>query len=62
MLVAGSRSSPTSRLAITSQTAAAGLTFNGDKAHFDKQGATEIALLACQELGRINSPLAAYLT
>jgi hypothetical protein len=43
------------------QTAAAALTFNGDKAHFDKQGATEIALLASQELTRINSPLAAYL-
>ncbi|HXN32278.1 MAG TPA: GDSL-type esterase/lipase family protein, partial [Polyangiaceae bacterium] len=43
------------------QTAAAALTFNGDKAHFDKQGATEIALLASQELARINSPLAAYL-
>jgi hypothetical protein len=43
------------------QTAAAALTFNGDKAHFDKQGATEIALLASQELARIDSPLAAYL-
>jgi hypothetical protein len=43
------------------QTAAAALTFNGDKAHFDKQGATEMALLASQELTRINSPLAAYL-
>jgi lysophospholipase L1-like esterase len=38
------------------QTAAAALTFNGDKAHFDKQGATEMALLASQELARINSP------
>jgi len=43
------------------QTAAAALTFNGDKAHFDKQGATAIALLAAQELAHINSPLAAYL-
>jgi hypothetical protein len=43
------------------QVAAAALTFNGDKAHFDKQGATEMALLASQELARINSPLAAYL-
>jgi lysophospholipase L1-like esterase len=43
------------------QTAAAALTFNGDKAHFDKQGATEMALLASQELAKINSPLAAYL-
>jgi hypothetical protein len=43
------------------QTAAAALTFNGDKAHFDKQGATEMALLASQELATINSPLAAYL-
>jgi hypothetical protein len=43
------------------QTAAAALTFNGDKAHFDKQGATEMALLASQELARVNSPLAAYL-
>ncbi len=43
------------------QTAAAALTFNGDKAHFDKAGATEMALLASQELARIGSPLAAYL-
>jgi len=43
------------------QTAAAALTFNGDKAHFDKAGATEMAQLAAQELTRIGSPLAAYL-
>ena len=43
------------------QTAAAALTFNGDKAHFDKAGATEMALLASQELATIGSPLAAYL-
>jgi hypothetical protein len=43
------------------ETAAAALTFNGDKAHFDKAGATEMAQLAAQELMRINSPLAAYL-
>ena len=43
------------------QTAAAALTFNGDKAHFDKAGATEMAQLAARELTRINSPLAAYL-
>jgi lysophospholipase L1-like esterase len=43
------------------QTAAAALTFNGDKAHFDKAGATEMASLAAKELVRINSPLAAYL-
>jgi hypothetical protein len=43
------------------QTAAAALTFNGDKAHFDKAGATEMAQLASQELLRINSPLADYL-
>ncbi len=43
------------------QTAAAALTFNGDKAHFDKAGATEMALLASQELATIKSPLAAYL-
>jgi hypothetical protein len=43
------------------QTAAAALTFNGDKAHFDKQGATEMALLASQGLARINTPLRAYL-
>ena len=42
-------------------TAALALSFNGDKAHFDKQGATEMAMLAAQELKRINSPLAAYL-
>jgi lysophospholipase L1-like esterase len=43
------------------QAAAAALTFNGDKAHFDKAGATEMAQLAAQELTRIGSPLAAYL-
>ena len=43
------------------QTAAAALTFNGDKAHFDKAGATEMALLASQQLATIGSPLAAYL-
>jgi lysophospholipase L1-like esterase len=43
------------------QTVAATLTFNGDKAHFDKAGATEMAKLAAQELTRIGSPLAAYL-
>jgi lysophospholipase L1-like esterase len=42
-------------------TAALALSFNGDKAHFDKAGATEMAMLAAQELKRINSPLAAYL-
>jgi len=43
------------------QTAAAALTFNGDKAHFDKAGATEMASLASQALAKANSPLAAYL-
>ena len=43
------------------QSAAAALTFNGDKAHFDKAGATAMAQLAAQELTRIGSPLAAYL-
>jgi len=43
------------------QTAAAALTFNGDKAHFDKAGATEMAKLAAQQLTTIGSPLAAYL-
>ena len=43
------------------QTAAAALTFNGDKAHFDKAGATEMGSLASQGLAKANSPLAAYL-
>ena len=43
------------------QTAAAALTFNGDKAHFDKAGATEMALLASKQLATIGSPLANYL-
>jgi lysophospholipase L1-like esterase len=43
------------------QTAAANLTFNGDKAHFNKAGATAMAQLAAKELTRIGSPLAAYL-
>ncbi len=33
------------------QTAAAALTFNGDKAHFDKQGATEMALFGFAAIG-----------
>jgi hypothetical protein len=43
------------------QTAAAALTFNGDKAHFNKAGATAMAQLAAKELTRIKSALAAYL-
>jgi lysophospholipase L1-like esterase len=43
------------------QTAAAALTFNGDKAHFDKAGATAMAMLASQQLATIGSPLAKYL-
>ncbi len=42
-------------------TAAGALTFNGDKAHFDKAGATQMALLATQALAKTTSPLAAYL-
>jgi lysophospholipase L1-like esterase len=43
------------------QTAAAALTFNGDKAHFDKAGATAMAMLASKQLATIGSPLAKYL-
>lgn len=43
------------------QTAAMALTFNGDKAHFDKAGAAAMAQLAAQELKRIGSPLADFL-
>lgn len=43
------------------QAAAAALTYEGDKAHFNKAGATAMAQLAAKELTRINSPLAAYL-
>ena len=43
------------------ESAAAALAFNGDKAHFNKQGATEMARLASEELRRIHSQLAAYL-
>lgn len=43
------------------ETAAMALTFDGDKAHFDKAGATAMAQLAAQELKRIGSPLADYL-
>jgi len=39
----------------------AALTFNGDKAHFDKAGATEMAQLAAQELTRIAVLWQAYL-
>ncbi|MGA7120551.1 MAG: hypothetical protein WBY94_10660, partial [Polyangiaceae bacterium] len=38
------------------QTAAAALTFNGDKAHFDKAGATVMAMLASKQLATIGSP------
>src|SRR5450432_4495354 len=43
------------------QTAAAALTFNGDNFFFNEAAATEMAMLASQELATIKSPLAAYL-
>lgn len=43
------------------QTAAAEIYINGDKAHFTKKGATQMASLVAGELRRIGSPLAAYL-
>ena len=43
------------------QTAAMQIYINGDKAHFTKTGATEMAQIVAQELRRIGSPLAAYL-
>jgi hypothetical protein len=43
------------------QSAANALTYMGDKAHFNKQGATQMARLAAEELKRVNSPLAGYL-
>jgi lysophospholipase L1-like esterase len=42
------------------QTAAAQLYFEGDKAHFTKLGATQMAKFVVEELKRIASPLAAY--
>jgi hypothetical protein len=43
------------------QTAAKEIYIDGDKAHFTKQGATQMAKFVAFELQRINSPLAAYL-
>jgi len=43
------------------QTAAMQIYINGDKAHFTKTGATEMAQIVAQELRRIGTPLAAYL-
>lgn len=42
------------------QTAAKDIYINGDKAHFTKQGATQMAKVVAQELQRIGSPLGAY--
>lgn len=43
------------------QMAAMQIYIDGDKAHFTKKGATQMAMFVAQELGRIGSPLAAYL-
>ncbi len=43
------------------QTAAEQIYINGDKAHFTKAGATQMASIVAEELARIGSPLAAYL-
>ncbi len=43
------------------QTAATQIYKAGDKAHFTKQGATQMANFVAEELQRIGSPLAAYL-
>jgi hypothetical protein len=43
------------------QTAAMQIYINGDKAHFTKTGATDMAQIVAQELRRVGSPLAAYL-
>jgi lysophospholipase L1-like esterase len=42
------------------QEAAKQIYIDGDKAHFTKQGATQMAKLVAQELQRIGSPLGAY--
>jgi hypothetical protein len=42
------------------QTAAMQIYINGDKAHFTKMGATQMAKLVTSELQRIGSKLAAY--
>jgi lysophospholipase L1-like esterase len=43
------------------QTAAQDIYIDGDKAHFTKVGATQMAEFVAEELSRIESPLAAYL-
>jgi lysophospholipase L1-like esterase len=43
------------------QTAAMQIYINGDKAHFTKMGATQMAQFVADELRHIGSPLAAYL-
>jgi hypothetical protein len=42
------------------QSAAMQIYFDGDKAHFTKMGATQMAKFVVRELDRIGSPLAAY--
>jgi lysophospholipase L1-like esterase len=42
------------------QEAAKQVYIDGDKAHFTKQGATQMARLVAQELQRVGSPLGAY--
>jgi hypothetical protein len=48
-------------LDMVGQTAAMQIYINGDKAHFTKTGATDMAQIVAQELRRVGSPLAAYL-
>jgi hypothetical protein len=43
------------------QTAAMQIYLDGDKAHFTKMGARQMAQFVAEELDRIESPLAAYL-
>jgi hypothetical protein len=47
-------------LNLIGQEAAKEIYIGGDKAHFTKKGATQMAQLVAQELKRIGSPLGAY--
>jgi lysophospholipase L1-like esterase len=47
-------------LNVIGQAAAAEIYINGDKAHFTKKGATQMATFVANEVTRIASPLAAY--
>jgi len=61
ILVADLNARSVEHLNMIGQTATMQLYINGDKAHFTKAGAVQMARFVVEELRRIGSPLAAYL-